>query len=178
MTPDVLLPLRSGFIRTLTPNDVHTGYVHGLNDPDVNRYLEVRHKLQTHQTVSDFIFWNRASTNALLLGIFLHNQSKHIGTIRLHDIDLSLGHCHIGICIFEKSAWGIGIGTDAIKSVTRWAFFQLGLHSIEAHAYLDNIASIRSFEQAGFLRSADNFKSLPSEAHPVQHAVLVSSFIQ
>jgi hypothetical protein len=44
MIPDVELPMARGFIRPISCLDLHQGYVDGLNDPEVNRYLEVRRK--------------------------------------------------------------------------------------------------------------------------------------
>ena len=173
MTPDLILPFRFGYLRPLAPHDVHSGYVEGLNNPEVNSYLEIRHEQQTQASVEEFVNFNMLSTNSLLLGIFLHEKPRHIGTIRLHAIDQSLGHSHIGIFIFDRLFWGKGIGSTAIKAVTWWAYSNLSITCIEAHAYLDNRASIRLFEKAGFRRTEDRFKSLPAEVHPVQHAVLV-----
>ena len=171
--PDLVLPFRFGSLRPLAINDVHSGYVDGLNNPEVNSYLEIRHEHQTQASVEEFVNINNLSTDSLLLGIYLHEYPRHIGTIRLHTINQSLGHAHIGICIFDRLFWGKGIGSTAIKAVTSWAYSHLSITCIEAHAFLDNCASIRLFEKAGFRRIDDGFKSLPAEVHPVQHAVLV-----
>lgn len=49
MSPDTILNFEGGYLRPLKPEDVHAGYVSGLNDPEVNRYLDgVKHTKQTN----------------------------------------------------------------------------------------------------------------------------------
>jgi len=172
--PDVVLPTVRGFLRPIACIDLHQGYVAGLNDPEVNRYLEVRRERQTNKSVANFISSNSQSSDSILFGIFDQDNPRHIGTVRLHDINKISAHCYIGICIFDQSVWGCGIGSDAIKNVTSWAFVSLDLYHIEAHAYLDNVGSIRTFERAGYRRVSDAYKSLPYEVTPLRHAVLVA----
>ena len=174
MVPDVVLSTVRGFLRPITCADLHQDYVDGLNDPEVNRYLEVRRKWQTSETVASFVNSNNQSFDSVLFGIFDHDNSSHIGTVRLHNIDQTLGHCFIGICIFNKSFWGCGIGSNVIQRVTCWAFMALDLYRIEAHSYLENIGSIRTFEKAGYRRDSDVYKTLSYEVVAVKHAVLVA----
>jgi ribosomal-protein-alanine N-acetyltransferase len=177
MNPSVTLSIDDGFLRPLDLADLHPGYVEGLNNPDINRHLEVRLTVQTIETVAAFVNTNRQDTDSVLFGIWLHAKSSHIGTIRLYEINQHLHNCFIGICIFDKSVWGRGIGTNAIKAVTKWAHVEMNMHRIEAHAYLDNTASIRSFEKAGYRRIPDRFKNIPGAETPVRHAALVSDEI-
>jgi RimJ/RimL family protein N-acetyltransferase len=111
----------------------------------------------------------------VLFGIFDHGNPSHVGTVRLHDINKLCGHCYNGICIFDKSVWGCGIASDAIRNVTSWAFMTLSLVRIEANAYLENVGSIRTFERAGYRRVSDLYKLLPYELAPLKHAVLVAN---
>jgi RimJ/RimL family protein N-acetyltransferase len=177
MTPNLTLKIANGFLRPLVRADLHPGYVEGLNNPTVNLHLEVRREEQTDDSVASFIVNNSQSTDSVLWGIWLRNQPRHIGTIRLHDINSNRSHCYIGICIFDSSAWGRGIGTDAIKAVTSWAHMELSIQRIEAHAYLENTASIRTFEKAGYRRLKNRNKSIAAEVHPILHAVLVADSV-
>ena len=61
-----------------------------------------------------------------------------------------------------------------IQRVTCWAFMALDLYRIEAHSYLENIGSIRTFEKAGYRRDSDVYKTLSYEVVAVKHAVLVA----
>jgi len=177
MIPNISLSIPGGYLRPLTLGDLHSGYVDGLNDPSVNRYLEVRREVQTSQTVALFININRESNDSVLFGIFLHTKPNHVGTVRLHDVNKLYCHCYVGICIFDRTVWGCGIGSNALRAVTCWACMELTIHRVEAHAYLDNVASIRSFERAGYRRDVDQFKSYPADVAPRQHAVLIADCI-
>ena len=86
MVPDVVLSTVRGFLRPITCADLHQDYVDGLNDPEVNRFLEVRRKWQTSETVANKDS-NNQSFDSVLFGIFDHDNSSHIGTVRLHNID-------------------------------------------------------------------------------------------
>lgn len=151
MNPDTVLNFEGGYLRPLKPADVHAGYVSGLNDPEVNRYLDgVKHTKQTTQSVLDFVVANEASTNSVLWGIWQENAGKHSGTVRLHGIEYHHKTAHIGVCLFDKTAWGKKLGFKAVSTVTRWALDTLNLRWIEAGAYSGNIASQKAFLAAGY----------------------------
>lgn len=150
MKPDIILKFAGGFVRPLSVADVHPRYVFGLNDPEVNRYLEVRYTVQTIQTVTEFIQYNLLQDDSLLFGIWQDDMSRHCGTVRLHGINKHEGVAHIGVCLFDKSAWGNKIGLKAVCKVTQWGFDALNLKKIEAGAYLDNISSQKTFLAAGY----------------------------
>ena len=151
MSPEGVLEFEGGYLRPLKLEDVHAGYVSGLNDPGVNRYLDgVKHATQTEQSVVDFVMHNLQSANAVLFGIWLTGDANHCGTVRLHGIEHYHKTAHIGICLFDKLAWGKKLGSKAIMTVTRWAFDALGLRWVEAGAYSENIASQKTFLAAGY----------------------------
>lgn len=151
MSPDVILKFDGGYLRPLKITDIYTGHVSGLNDPEVNRYLdEVKRNKQTTQSVHDFVKTNELSTNSILWGVWQENSEKYCGTIRLHSIEHYHKTAHIGVCLFDKTVWGKHLGKKAISIVTQWAIDVLGLRWIEAGAYTENIASQRVFLSAGY----------------------------
>jgi len=151
MNPELRLSFKGGFLRPLVETDVHQGYVDGLNDPDVNQYLDAsKASVQTMASVSDFVVSNRLSSTAVLWGLWMHESVWHIGTVRVHGIEFRHGTANIGVCIFDKRFWGKGIGSNAIKAVTAWAIDGLNLRWIEAGAFEDNLASQRTFLSAGY----------------------------
>lgn len=150
MSPEVVLSIDGGYLRPLKTEDVHLGYILGLNDTEVNRYLEVRHTVQTEHSVVKFVQDNQQANDAVLFGIWRDGDMFHCGTLRLHGIAQTTGSAHIGVCIFDKSAWGQRIGTKAIASATKWAISQLNVGEIEAGAYAENVASQKAFLGAGY----------------------------
>lgn len=151
MNLELDLRFAGGCLRVLKPDDVHIGYVSGLNDPEVNRYLDgVKRVTQTERSVVEFVRNDLSAANAILFGIWLEDGAPHAGTVRLHGIDPFHKTAHIGICIFDKIAWGRGIGAKAIGAVTQWAMTSLGLRWVEAGAYEGNVASQKAFVSAGY----------------------------
>lgn len=137
-------------MRPLTRLDIHSAYINGLNDKEVNRFLEVRFSRQTQESVEEFISIEEASPNSVLWGIWPTGTSKHVGTVRIHGIDNRHGTAHIGICIFDRTVWGKGLARGAIHAATEWAIHTYSLRWVEAGAYEANLASQRAFVSAGY----------------------------
>ncbi|HEY2355529.1 MAG TPA: GNAT family protein [Gaiellaceae bacterium] len=74
------------------------------------------------------------------------------GTISLfHIIRESLQSCTVGYWI-DQARNGRGLATGAVEDVVAYAFGELELHRVEAGTLLDNFASQRVLEKAGFER--------------------------
>lgn len=148
--PGKRLKISGGYLQQLEADDVNDRYVEGLNNPIVNKYLEARHKVNTLDTVREFVSANANSENGVLWGVWIERRNTLVGSLRLHDIDLDLGCCNIGVCIFDKSAWGQGLASASIRSAISWAFHQFNLTKIKAGIHPENLASRNAFLNAGF----------------------------
>jgi [ribosomal protein S5]-alanine N-acetyltransferase len=124
-------------------------YPRWMNDKEVVRYLESRFARQTKPNIREFVRKTLANENAVFLAIMAKNHI-HIGNIKL-SIDRIHKTAEIGIVIGERAYWGKGYATEAIKTVSRYAFGELGLHKLTAGVYSDNIGSLRAFLKAGFV---------------------------
>jgi RimJ/RimL family protein N-acetyltransferase len=151
----LLLDLGPGVhLRPLKEADVSQAYVDGLNDPQVHKYMSApRLRRQTPDTVRAYVRDNAADANAVLFGIFADGALR--GTVRLHDIDTARRGANIGIALFDRAAWGRGLGTAAIAAVARFAAATLGLERLSAGIADANAGSVRAFEKAGFRRAED-----------------------
>ncbi|MDP2127598.1 MAG: GNAT family N-acetyltransferase [Pseudohongiella sp.] len=175
MNISVELYFPGGELRTLLPCDVHRGYVDGLNDPEVNRYLDgVRRTLQTTESVTDFVQVNLDSTNGVLWGIWESGHDAHCGTVRLHSIDSYHKTAQIGVCIFDKLTWGKRIGSKAVAAVTEWGLRDFGLRWIEAGAYEQNISSQKAFLSAGYQWEFDLLEKYLFEGKPANVKVFAA----
>jgi [ribosomal protein S5]-alanine N-acetyltransferase len=151
LNPEIVLEFSGGVLRSLKAEDVYPGYVSGLNDPEVNRYLDgVKRSVQTNQSVTEFVRHNQQAADAVLFGIWQPDAKLHCGTVRLHGIEHFHKTAHIGICLFDRTVWGNRLGSNAVATVTRWAFETMGLRWIEAGVYLENTASQKTFLTAGY----------------------------
>lgn len=138
------------FFRPLDAADVTETYVNWLNDPEVNRYLEIRFARHTLESCSAFVEQTNTDPQSHLWGIFDKSNNQHIGNIKLGFINTRYSSGQLSLFIGEKSYWGKGLATEAIFAVTRWAFQELELVRIEAGCCDENTPSLRAFLKAGY----------------------------
>lgn len=138
------------YLRELKINDVNQNYYNWMRDPDITQYLESRFEGWTIKRLKDYVRKIKLDPNFVFLAIVLKGKNKHIGNIKIGPINRIHNFSDVGIIIGEKSYWGKGFATEAIKLVIDYAFNKLNLRKLTAGAYSSNIASIKAFEKAGF----------------------------
>jgi RimJ/RimL family protein N-acetyltransferase len=79
------------------------------------------------------------------------DSDQFIGFISLFGIDWNHGNTWVGIGLGERKYWGKGYGTDAMRTVLRYAFTELNLHRVTLGVFEYNPRAIRSYEKAGFV---------------------------
>lgn len=144
-------PIKSSRIlmRTLNQSDAFGEYKNWVKNEKVNRYLEFRHDIPNSDALMAFILKMNQSPHNLLLGIFL-NDDDHIGNIKLGPIDWANKRGILGIMIGEHAQWGKGYASEAIESLTHYAFKKLNLNSLRAGCYAQNTGSYKAFIKAGY----------------------------
>ena len=81
-------------------------------------------------------------------------EPRYIGAISFNVIDWQSRHASIGIVIGDKSLWGKGYGTDAMRIMMRLAFDKMNLHRLYLDVHDYNSRAIASYEKCGFKREA------------------------
>lgn len=137
--------------KTLEIGDVSDQYVQWLNDPEINRFLEIRFTPQTKCSCEAFVMTMKADSGNYLFGIYNKDNNKHIGNIKLGFINANHQKAQISFLIGEKNYWGKGFATESINRVTQWGFESLGLERNEAGCYEENLAAVRSFLKSGYV---------------------------
>ena len=137
-------------LRSMTVADVSQDYVDWLNDPEVNRYLEVRHAVQTLEGCKSYVAGMESSEADFLFGVFLLETGRHIGNTRLGFINSRHQRAQLSLFIGDRSCWGKGYATEIIRAVTAWGFETQGLEKIDAGCYAENLGSLRAFLKCGY----------------------------
>ncbi len=139
-------------LRTLRIEDASPKYLAWLSDVDVSRYLEIRFSAPgSLDDLRGFVAATNDSDDTLLLGMFLREDARHIGNIKLGPINRHHGTGDIGLLIGERSEWGKGYASEAIALLADYAFALLNLAKLTASCYSDNEGSRRVFLKAGFI---------------------------
>ena len=80
----------------------------------------------------------------------LDESGNHIGNVGLHNIDYENRSASLGIVIGEKSKRGMGYGPEALMTVLRYAFREVGLHKVSLRVFQTNTRAIMSYKTCGF----------------------------
>ena len=80
------------------------------------------------------------------------SKPKYVGGISFNVIDWRNRHAGVGIVIGDKSLWGKGYGTDAMRILMRLGFDKMNLHRIWLQVHEYNTRAIASYEKCGFKR--------------------------
>ena len=92
--------------------------------------------------------WN--SGHDCFFAIHEKDTGKFVGTQRIGHIDWRTGVGDIGILIGDRSCWGKGYATDAIRTACSYAFETLSIRKLTGGTPAANEAMCRCFRRLGF----------------------------
>ena len=122
-------------------------YVEWLSNWEIGRTLSS--KLPHPLTIQDEEEWfdrQRKDQNARHFAILTLADGQLIGGCGLEGIDWASRHAEFGIFIGDKGYWNKGYGSDATRTLLRYAFQEAGLHRIELEVYAFNAQALRLYE--------------------------------
>ncbi|HKA23440.1 MAG TPA: GNAT family protein [Candidatus Eisenbacteria bacterium] len=119
-----------------------------FNDPEVLRY--VKRVMPLHRVQEEQFVERMAQSKDDVVWAVLDENESPIGVSGLHGIDWVNRNAKTGTVIGERSVWRKGYGTEVMATRTKWAFEELGLHRLQSECYVENVASRRCLEKAGY----------------------------
>jgi len=142
------------YLRPTERSDV-PAFVRWFNDADVLRNLAMSAPMSEASEIGWFDrMLEVQGKTAYHFVICLLTDDRPIGTIGLEGVNLQDGVAEFGIAIGEKSEWGKGHGTDALRAICDFGFGELRLERIGLMVYAGNDRAQRSYEKAGFTHEA------------------------
>ena len=138
-------------LRKIELADVNENYQAWMNDPEVMRYTESRFQTHSLDQIRAYVQSVSDDENSMFFAIIEMKTGKHIGNIKIGHIHPEHRNADVGILIGEKSCWGRGYATEALKLAAAFAADELKLHKLWAGIYADNSGSIQAFRRAGFV---------------------------
>lgn len=146
--PAPLIQGRLVRLRAREPADLDRAY-QWINDYDVARFLILRYPQSREQEDA----WLR---NTPLAGFFQLPlaidtlDGLHIGNIDLRDVQPENRTAEIGVMIGDKRYWSRGYGSDAVRTLARFAFRVMNLQRVHLRTYEYNERGQAAFKKAGF----------------------------
>ncbi len=138
-------------LRPLYIEDITQTYEQWLNNPDITKYLEIRHSPQTYEVICAYInSYLEDTIHKRYWGVFEKSSDLHIGSIVLNAIHCIYKTADISFVIGHPEAQGKGYATEAVHAVCDYAFAVMELHKITGGHYASHIGSKRVFEKNGF----------------------------
>jgi len=148
------------FLRKLKLEDTDDLFEYA-SKPIVTQYIP----WETHESILDsFVFLKDTirdyDKGNYIWGIELKENNKMIGTIGLHNLYLDESRAEIGYTL-SYLYWQKGLMTEALQSVCKYTFEQLGIKRLNANCNTENIASIKLLQKIGFQQRTDRVLNLP-----------------
>ena len=122
-------------------------YVRWFADTEVTRYMGITNCPTLTMEQEWFERIARSDTD-IVWAILI--EDRHIGTTAIHQIHWKNQRAITGNVIGQKTEWGKGCGSEAVRLRTAYAFRETTLEKLETEVFTDNIGSRRCLEKAGY----------------------------
>jgi len=117
-------------------------------DLEVFRYLAPLHGPSTPaQMERDY---EELATYDRMIVWGIAREGRTIGAAFIVGIDWMNRQAETTLMLGDRSAWGQGFATEAVRLRTRYAFQELGLERLESNSVADNIGMHRALERSGY----------------------------
>ncbi len=138
-------------LRALEKEDLPK-FVEWLNDSEVTENLLLNHpfSLDSEEQWYEGVLKSPIYERPLCIEVRDGEGWKMIGNISAMDINWQYRNAEMGIVIGDKTEWGKGYGTQAMRLYIDHLFNQLNLHRVSLLVYETNPAGIRCYEKVGF----------------------------
>lgn len=138
-------------LRHLRDDDARS-IIDALGDEEISRWIQVIPFPYTNADATEFLSMAaslRASGVGTHLAIENAASGRFLGLISLLDLDPEQRHATAGYWV-AREARGRGVATSALRLVSDWAFEVLAVERLELTTAVDNVASRRVAEKAGY----------------------------
>ncbi len=147
-------------LRAIEREDIPT-FVRWFNDPEVRQYLLMYEPMSTAQEERWFQgLLERRDDYLFAIEAQAGERWIHVGNCGLHQLDWKNRSAEFGIALGEKAYWGQGYGTDAARTVLRFAFHELNLQRVQLEVFDFNPRAQRCYEKAGYRREGTRRQAL------------------
>jgi RimJ/RimL family protein N-acetyltransferase len=142
-------PVLRGEKCTLRPprKDELSIYQRWFEDPDVIYFTPRFNPLSDSQEEEWF---DRVAEDPNAVQWVIEVGGKPVGFTGIGGINWRHSNGETGLAIGDKSFWGKGIASEAMMLRTAFCFRELNLHKIRTRAFMENEASKRALQKAGY----------------------------
>jgi ribosomal-protein-alanine N-acetyltransferase len=152
-------------------------YYGWLRDLDVVRYIGRDELLAGNpfSEVEDYVKQLWSNENCWFLAVYHSESGTFIGTAKINFFNergRRNGVGDIGIMLGARDFWGQGLATDVLRTVSKFAFDELGARKLSAGAMSPNAAVVKAFLRIGYVEEGRLRQQLSIEGGYCEHVLL------
>jgi RimJ/RimL family protein N-acetyltransferase len=136
-------------LRALESSDLERCYL-WMNDPNIVRTLKSRYPMPFEKEAE----WLERAVGRIEterhFAVERKDSRTHIGNASLHAIDWVSRTAAFGLFIGDPASWNRGFGTDAIRTLVRFAFEEMNLRKLKVNVFDYNDRAKHVLEAIGF----------------------------
>jgi RimJ/RimL family protein N-acetyltransferase len=137
-------------IESFAERHLSARYVGWLNQPELTKFSEQRHRRHTLESCRAYLESFRDPPNYFWALIARDQNLGHIGNMNAY-VDLSHSVADVGILIGELAAQGKGYATEAWLGVCDYLLRQAGLRKVTAGTIAPNLAMLAVMRKTGMV---------------------------
>lgn len=137
------------YFKPMEMEHVTVKYLSWLNDPEINKYLEVK-KENTMEALKEYVS-DAVNKEIFFWAIHLKENGLHIGNIKIDPVDKKNGIGEYGILMGEKGEWRKGYAKEASMAIIDFCFTKMNLRKITLGVVENNIAAVNLYKHIGFV---------------------------
>ena len=122
-----------------------------LNDLEITRGMTPYRPISL-EAEEGFIGAMGKTDRDVILGIVDRATDALVGATGLHEIDQQARNAQLGIFIGNKTAHGMGFGSEATRLIVSYGFDTLNLNRVWLRVYENNPRAQRIYEKIGFVK--------------------------
>ncbi len=123
-------------------------YVSWLNNPEVVRFSEQRHRIHTLESCREYMKSFDDTPNYFWAVVAKDSELGHIGNMNAY-VDVNNSVADVGILIGEQRAWRKGYGSEAWIAVCRYLLHEANIRKVTVGTLLVNSAMLGVIRRAG-----------------------------
>ncbi len=122
------------------------------NEPELRKLSGAPRLVSSLLTEEKDIKDSLESEDEVYLMIVKKADNKPIGFIRLNGLTSFERTVWLRMSIGDKTSWDKGYGSDAMRCVLYWLFYEVNIHRVELETYATNERALKFFDHIGFKR--------------------------
>ncbi len=138
------------FLRALVENDASNEYLSWFADSATNKFIESANKMQSLQSLRDYIRIRENKSDSFFFGIFTAEKAEHIGNLKYEPVDFVGQSAEMGILIGNPKFRGLGVAKEVIEASFNFLRETKNIQNIYLRVKKDNEHAVNAYLSIGF----------------------------